>query len=164
MTTRELEIETDTPETFDGSECYSPNTQSPLSVPVKVTNPSSLRLVNKKIPMRFCEYKISNTPDKMLSGESVSISTQGILFNSPVAYGPGVLVRVWIEMPDYWARKSRHVGYRHTDAPTYFQVLTRVISVEETNKRNQKFQLLCETLNLDTVDEVVLNDYLGVKS
>lgn len=148
---------------FEAVETEDVSNQMPAPAPQNVPTAASLRLINKKITIRFCEFKISNSPEKMLTSESISISSQGILFNSTVAYTVGSLVRIWIEMPDYWARKSRHVGYRHTSAPTYFQMLVRVSSLEETNKRNQKFQMLCQTLNMDNVDEVVLNDYLGVK-
>lgn len=129
-----------------------------------VPTPLQLKLVNKRIGMKFCEFKISNTADKMHNTDTVSISSLGILFNSPVGFTSGTLVRVWIEMPDYWPRKSRFVGYRHTDAPTFFQILARVVSCEETSKRNMKFQLLCQNLNLDSVDEMVLNEFLGVRS
>ena len=124
--------------------------------------PLSLRLVAKKIPIRYAEYRISNQGAKMLQGESHSLSPLGIQFASALPFPKAALMRVWIEMPDYWARKSRHVGYRHTDAPTYFQLLARVVNCEETGKRNAKFQILCQTVNLDPVDEIVLSDYLGL--
>lgn len=134
--------------------------QTQLNLPT----PLQLKLINKKIAMKFCEFKISNTAEKMLTSETISISALGILFNSSVNFPLATLVRIWIEMPDYWPRKQRHVGYRHTDAPTYFQMLARVVSSEETNKRNMKHQILCQTLNLDPVDEAVLNEYLGVRN
>ena len=124
-------------------------------------SPLSLKLVSKKIPAKYCEYKISNTPQKMLNTETTSISGLGLTFQASQSFGRGTLMRVWIEMPDYWARKSRHVGYRHTDAPTFFQILARVVNCEETGKRGNKFQIMCQNLNLDPVDELVLNDYLG---
>lgn len=136
--------------------------QGPALAPENAATPLSLKLVGKKIPLRFCEFKISNTVTKMHASDALGISALGVLLQSPVAFGPGTLMRVWVEMPDYWARKSRHVGYRHTDAPTYFQILARVVNCEEAGKRGNKFQILCQNLNLDPVDELVLNDYLGV--
>jgi hypothetical protein len=132
-----------------------------------VTNevtPFQLKLVAKKIPIKFAEYKISTTTNKMIVSETTGISILGLQFNSSVPFSNGILMRVWVEMPDYWARKSRHVGYRHTDAPTFFQVLSRVVRCEETGKRQAKYQLLCENLNLEPADEKVLNDYLGTGS
>lgn len=124
-------------------------------------SPLQLKLVSKKIPIKYCEFKISNAPNKMLTGETVALSALGIMYNSSVAFLPGSLMRVWIEMPDYWARKSRLVGYRHTEAPSYFQMLARCLTCEESGKRNTKFQLMCQTVNLDPIDELVLSDYLG---
>lgn len=86
----------------------------------EIPSPLALKLINKKIPAKYCEYKISNTPQKMLVTETTSISGLGLTFQASQSFGRGTLMRVWIEMPDYWARKSRHVGYRHTDAPTFF--------------------------------------------
>lgn len=133
-----------------------------LPEPAPGVTPLTLKLVSKKIPIKFAEYRISNTVNKMLPSETIGISSLGVLFASSLAFPRGALMRVWIEMPDYWARKSRHVGYRHTEAPSWFQLLARVVACEETGKRNAKYQLLCQTVNLDPVDETVLNDYLGL--
>jgi hypothetical protein len=123
--------------------------------------PFDLKLVTKKIPLKFCEYKISNVAHKMLNTDSIGISPKGILFLSLDEFKKGSLLRVWVEIPDYWSRKSRIVEYRHTEAPTYFQVLSRVLSTEEILKRGTKFQILCEILSLDSVDESILVDYLN---
>ncbi|WP_186649747.1 hypothetical protein [Fluviispira vulneris] len=123
--------------------------------------PFDLRLITKKIPIRFCEYKISNVPNKMLNSETVGISNKGILFLSTTEFKKQNLLRIWVEIPDYWSRKSRKVEYRHTEAPTYFQILTRVLSVEEFLKRGTKYQTLCEVLSIDPIDESVLEDYLN---
>jgi len=123
--------------------------------------PFDLKLITKKIPLKFCEYKISNVHDKMLNTDSIAISSKGILFLSLSEFKKGTLLRVLVEIPDYWSRKSRIVEYRHTEAPTHFQVLSRVLSAEEILKRGTKFQILSEILSLDPVDENLLNDYLG---
>ena len=125
-----------------------------------------LKLITKKIPIKFCEYKISNVANKMLVSETIAISTKGLIFQSLTEFKKGTLLRVWVEIPDYWSRKARIVEYKHTDAPTYFQTLSRVLSSEEILKRGTKFQILCENLTLDSVDETILEDYLnsnGVK-
>jgi hypothetical protein len=128
----------------------------------RIITASDLRLVNKKISLRYCEYKITNMPNKMMQTDSVSISAQGLMIHSPVPFSPGTLMRVLLEVPDYWGRKSRHVQYRHTNAPTCFQVLSRILSCEDLSKRTAKFQLLCENVNMDSIDELVLNEFLGV--
>ncbi len=129
----------------------------------RTTSPADLRLVNKKIPVRYCEFKITNTAAKMLQSETVSASNMGLIIHSTVPFTPGTLLRVWVDMPDFWARKSRLVAYRHTNAPTYFQVLSRVVACDNLSKRTPKYQILCENVNLDPVDERVLCDYLGIE-
>ncbi len=128
---------------------------------IPIPTPFDLKLVTKKIPMKFCEYKISNTPNKMLLTESIGISTKGMLFQSLTEFKKGSLLRIWVELPDYWSRKSKIVEYRHTEAPTFFQVLARVLSVEEILKRGTRYQILCENLTIDNVDETILDEYLN---
>lgn len=133
---------------------------------IPLPTPFDLKLITKKIPIKFCEYKISNLADKMMTSESIGVSSKGILFQSLSEFKKGTLLRIWVEIPDYWSRKSRVVEYKHTDAPTFFQVLSRVLSSEEILKRGTKYQILCENLTLDSVDETILEDYLnsnGVK-
>ena len=132
------------------------------AAPAQNVTPLSLKLVAKKIPIKFAEYRISTNSGKMVTGETISASNHGVLFGSALPFPKGALMRVWIEMPDYWARKARHVGYRHTEAPTFFQLLARVATCEDTGKRNAKFQIMCQTVNLDPIDELVLCDYLGL--
>ncbi|RDB37071.1 hypothetical protein [Spirobacillus cienkowskii] len=119
-----------------------------------------LKLISTKIPIKYCEYKISNNVNKMLKSETSAISTKGILFQVQLEFKVGSLLRVWVEIPDYWVRKSKIVEYRHTAAPTYFQVLCRVLNVEELLKKGAKYQILTEILSLDSVDETVLIEYL----
>lgn len=132
------------------------------STTVPIPTPYDLKLVTKKIPIKYCEYKISNTANKMLLAESIGISVKGLLFQSLSEFKQGSLLRVWVELPDYWARKSKIVEYRHTEAPTFFQILARVLSSEEILKRGTKFQILCENLTIDNVDEIILNEYLNL--
>ncbi len=122
--------------------------------------PFDLRLVTKKISIKFSEYKISTQMKNMFHSETIAISKKGILFTNKCSYEKGTLMRIWIELPDYWSKKSKHVDYRHTDAPNHFQVLSRVISCEEKINQTNIFQILCENLNIDPIDESVLQDYL----
>ena len=139
-----------------------PNTQAAAPTDNEVFPSESLFLVNKKISIKFAEYRINNKTQKMVPVETVSISEKGILFPSPVAFPEGALMRVWVELPDYWARKSQHVGYQHTEAPTHFQILGRVLQSTLVNKKTGKNHILCENINIDRLDAVVLNDFLGV--
>ena len=119
-----------------------------------------LRLVSKKVKIKFSPYKISTQLKNMSQTETIAISSKGILFSSTDFYEVGSLMRVWVEIPDYWSRKSKYVDYRHTDAPSHFQILTRVVQCKNEILIQEKYHLLCETLNIDSIDNSVLQDYL----
>jgi len=121
-----------------------------------------LRLVSKKVPLRYCKFNITNTYNKMLQGETISVAPDGAMFYSSLSYETGCLMRLYIELPDFWARKARHVEYRHTDAPSHFQMLCRVVTCEDVGKRPNRFMITVQTVNIDPVDGRVLADYLGV--
>jgi hypothetical protein len=121
-----------------------------------------MRLVSKKIPLRFCKFNITNNYNKMLQGETVTIAPDGATFYSSLSYDVGCLMRLYIEIPDYWARKSQHVEYRHTDAPSHFQMLCRVVTCEDVGRRPNRYMITVQTVNIDPVDGRVLADYLGV--
>lgn len=134
-----------------------------LSTKQEIT-PFDLRLVNKKILLKYSTYKISTTLSNMSTSESIAISQKGVLFNAQQFYDKGTLMRVWIEIPDYWSRKSKHVDYRHTEAPSHFQMLSRVIHCEQISDDSLNYRVLCENLNMDTIDQTVLQDYLVTSS
>jgi hypothetical protein len=121
-----------------------------------------LRLVSKKIPVRYCKFNITNTYNKMLQGETISVAPDGAMLYSSLAYDEGCLMRLYVELPDYWARKSRHVDYRHTEAPAHFQMLCRVVTCEDVGKRPNRYMITVQTVNIDPIDGRVLADYLGV--
>lgn len=120
----------------------------------------NLKLISCEIPVKFSEYKVSNPENKMLVSKTKAISNEGILIESPFFYETGILMRIWVEIPNYWMMKSKKVHYKHTSAPKYFQILSRVTKCEEHNGDRFFFLLLCENLALDPVDESILSDYL----
>jgi hypothetical protein len=128
----------------------------------RLVTAESLGLILKKVNIRYCEYKISNQPNKMLAGECVALSTKGMSFVSAVNYPRGTLMRVWVEIPNFWNLKSKLVDYGHTDAPEYFQMLVRSVQVEEKGKRTISYTILAETVNLDPADEKLLSEFLFV--
>jgi hypothetical protein len=121
-----------------------------------------LRLVAKKIPLRYCKFNISNSVNKMMQGETLSLAQDGATFYSALSYDQGCLMRLLVELPDYWSLKSRHVEYRHTEAPESFQMLCRVVSCEDVGKRPNRYLITVQTVNIDPIDCRVLSDYLGV--
>lgn len=138
-----------------------PNSSQKVST-LELLSSLRMRLVAKKIPLRYCKFNITNTYNKMLQGETVSVAPDGAVFYSSLVYDIGCLMRLYIELPDFWARKSRHVDYRHTDAPSHFQMLCRVMTCEDVGKRPNRFMITVQTVNIDPVDGRVLADYLGV--
>jgi len=131
--------------------------------PRRSVSAADLRLINKKISIKYCEYKITNSANKMLQTETISVSTNGTMIHSTISFPVGTLMRILVELPDYWARKAKHVQYRHTSAPTHFQVLARVVACEDIGKRGQKFQMILENVNIDPTDEIVLCEFLGTQ-
>ena len=121
-----------------------------------------LRLVARKIPLKYCKFNISNTVNKMMQGETLSLAQDGATFYSTLSYDQGCLMRLLVELPDYWAMKSRHVEYRHTEAPESFQMLCRVVSCEDVGKRPNRYLITVQTVNIDPIDGRVLSDYLGM--
>ena len=121
--------------------------------------PFDLRLITQKIKIKFSAYKISTQANNMSKSESIAISPKGVLFSTNSFYEKGTLLRVWVEIPDYWSRKSKHVDYRHTEAPSHFQILSRVVGCKEQINQSS-YHVLCENLNIDAIDESVLQDYL----
>lgn len=118
-------------------------------------------LVARKVPIRISEFRINPLKNQSLETETISLSSKGLLFSIPMPFRPGTLLRAAIELPDFWARKSALVGYKHTDAPTSFQMLVRVVSFQEVLRKGKKFEILAETVNIDPVDDQVLSEFLA---
>jgi hypothetical protein len=142
-------------------ELHSSKEDIVFSSALHVMNSFDLKLVAKKVKMKYSPYKISTELKNMVQSETIGISSKGVLFTSKHNFEPGTLMRVWIEIPNYWSLKSRYVDYRHTDAPIHFQILTRVLHSQSDVFDEIDFQVLCETLNIDSVDDSVLQDYLA---
>lgn len=127
---------------------------------IQEITPFDLRLVTKNVKIKYSPYKISTQIKNMYETESLALSQKGILFSTTSFHERGALLRIWIEIPNYWAIKSQHVDYRHTEAPTHFQILSRVLNCEEKLNQSAQYQILCENLNIDAIDGLVLQDYL----
>jgi hypothetical protein len=117
-------------------------------------------LICSEIPIKFCEYKISNTAAKMISSVTMSINTNALKFLSPFSLAYGSLFRVWVELPEYWARKSKLVHYRHTESPHFFQLLARQLKCDSNYGQGYPNEILCQIVNIDETDLQVLKSYL----
>jgi len=119
--------------------------------------PQTLGVRYASIPLRFCEYKITNSPDKMLSSETSLASVNGFVFLSVVPFTVGTLMRLYVDLPDYWLRKSKFVEYCHTTPPEFFQVLSYVVRCEATCG---KYEIVVEHVVFDEDEKKTLDDYL----
>ena len=130
-------------------------------IPKQNTNNFADKLIACDISVKFCEYKISNTENKMLVSKIKAATTEALLIESPYFFDAGALMRIWIEIPNYWVMKSKKVNYRHTQAPKYFQILSKVKTCEENYHNNGFcFVMTCENLTIDPIDSSILNEYL----
>ena len=114
----------------------------------------------RKVSMKYGAYSLSANDDTLEATQSVHISPHGIEFHTTVSYAPGTLLRIHLDIPDYWQRKLRFVQYRRTDQPARFPILAKVISVESIGRRGKKKSVTVQTVSIDETDELVLKNYL----
>ena len=114
---------------------------------------------NRRLSVNIARYGIS-IDNKEESGQTVHISPHGIQFRSVDNFSEGDLLKVHVNLPNYWERKQRFVDYGRIDTPNDFKILVKVVSSEEIGKRGKKKMILCRTVNMDQVDEQVLKAFL----
>ncbi len=115
---------------------------------------------NRKVAMRYGAYGLPSEEDTLAATQSVHISPQGIEFCTTEAYAPGTLLRIQLDIPDYWQRKLRFVQYRRIDQPARFPILAKVISSEAVGRRGKKKIVTVQTVSIDETDELVLKNFL----
>lgn len=115
---------------------------------------------NKKIALSVRQYGLD--PEGNYDEETITthISPHGIEFQVPKEYPEGTLLKINISIPNFWSRKQKFVEYSRIDSPDSMRILAKVIKVEDVGKRGKKKKILVQTLNIDSVDEVVLKSYL----
>ena len=93
------------------------------------------------------------------------ISPHGVEFQSNLDLAEGSLIKVNIDIPDYWSMKTRFIQYTRVDQPSKMRVIAKVISSEEivkkSRKKEKKRTFLAQILNIDEIDEKVLKLYLS---
>jgi len=118
---------------------------------------------NKKIPMQVSPYKLKTEKDTLPeSSYTVFISPHGLEFHSPQEYPTGMLLRIQLEVPDYWQRKKQFVEYNRIDIPASFNVLARVMKSENMGK-GKKRSILVQTVNMEDIDTKILQIFLDEK-
>jgi hypothetical protein len=114
----------------------------------------------RKVSMRYGTYSISADDSSLEATQSLHISPHGIEFQTTTPYAPGTLLRIQLDIPDYWQRKLRFVQYRRIDQPARFPILAKVVSVEDVGRRGKKKIVTVQTVSIDETDELVLKSYL----
>jgi hypothetical protein len=114
---------------------------------------------NRRLSLNVARYGISSEAGNE-EGQTVHISPYGLQFRVTEEYEEGDLLKIHINMPDYWERKQRFVDYSRIDTPGNFKILAKVVSTEEVGKRGKKKIVLVRTVNMDEIDEQVLKAFL----
>jgi uncharacterized protein YggU (UPF0235/DUF167 family) len=114
---------------------------------------------NRRLSLNVARYGISTEAGNE-EGLTVHISPYGLQFRVTEEYEEGDLLKIHINMPDYWERKQRFVDYSRIDTPGNFKILAKVVSTEDVGKRGKKKIVLVRTVNMDEIDEQVLKAFL----
>ncbi len=117
---------------------------------------------NKKIAMQVHPYRLKHEKQPPQEGHTLYVSPHGIEFQSPQEYPDGMLLKVHLELPDYWKRKREFVEYNRIDIPSSLKMLVRVIKTEPALKGKKK-TVLVQTVNIEEVDEALLKLFLEEK-
>ncbi len=117
---------------------------------------------NKKISMQVHPYRLLKEKHPPEEGHTLYISPHGIEFHSPQEYPDGMLLKIHLELPDYWKRKKQFVEYSRIDVPSSLKMLVRVVKSESTGKGKKK-TVLVQTVNMEEIDETVLKLFLEEK-
>lgn len=114
---------------------------------------------NRRLTVGVARYGITaESGDE--EAQTVHISPFGMQIRVGNEYEEGDLLKIFVNIPDYWDRKRRFVDYSRVDTPGTFKMLVKVVSSEEVGKRGKKKILLARTVNMDEVDEQVLKAFL----
>ena len=114
---------------------------------------------NRRLVVGVAKYGIA-TDEGEEEAQTVHISPFGVQMRVSHEYEEGDLLKIFVNIPDYWDRKRRFVEYSRIDTPSTFKMLAKVVSTEEVGKRGKKKILLARTVNMDDVDEQVLKAFL----
>ncbi len=115
---------------------------------------------NRRIQLAVSQFGLAFEDDDKHKGHTCHISPHGIEFQSAGEYPEGTLLKIHVNLPNYWNRKQKFVDYRRIDTPTNFKILAKVLKSEEVGKRGKKKLVLAQTVNIDEIDEQVLKSYL----
>ena len=115
---------------------------------------------NRKVQINFGAYSLLSNEDSMEATQSIHISPAGLEFQSQQPLPEGTLLKIHVNIPNYWQRKRRFVEYRRVDQPERFSILAKVIQSEDIGRRGKKKLVTVQTVSIDETDELVLKSYL----
>lgn len=116
---------------------------------------------NRRVGIEVERYRIGNREiAETAKIEAVHVSPYGLEFVGQHNYEVGTLLKIHINIPDFWERKSRYVNYNRIDSPSNIKVLGKVVISEEAGRRIKKRSIVVETVNIDEIDERVLIEFL----
>lgn len=115
---------------------------------------------NRKVHIHFGTYSLLTDDDSMEATQSIHISPVGLEFQSQQPLPEGTLLKIHVNIPNYWARKRRFVEYRRVDQPERFSILAKVVHSEDIGRRGKKKLVTVQTVSIDETDELVLKSYL----
>lgn len=115
---------------------------------------------NRKVHINFGAYGFLGADDGMEATQSTHIAPAGLEFQSLQAFSEGTLLRIMVNIPDYWQRKCKFVEYRRIDQPARFSILAKVVRTEDIGRRGKKKMVTVQTVSIDETDELVLKSFL----
>jgi hypothetical protein len=117
---------------------------------------------NRKMSVNVLPYglKFDEDPASHTKGQTQFISPYGMQFQGNKAFEEGQLLKIHVNLPDYWIVKQHFVDYRRVDTPGSFRILAKVVRIEDLGKRGKKKMVVVQTVNMDEIDERVLKAYL----
>ncbi len=132
-------------------------------LPRQAFNPDLIRKyprANRRISLAIAQYGITTAELGPGDNHSTFISPHGVEFRSACDYPEGTLLKIEINLPNYWERKQRFVDYGRIDRPENFRILAKVVKTEDVGKRGKKKMVVAQTVIIDEVDEQVLKSFL----
>lgn len=118
---------------------------------------------NRKLSIVIDQYSLSSSVDKSSStyrSVTTFISPHGLEFFGHANHPKGSLLKIAINIPDFWPRKKKLVNYSRIDTPGTFHILAKVIDSQDVGKRRKKRAIIAKVVNIDEVDEEVLRSFL----
>ena len=114
---------------------------------------------NRRLSLNVEKFGIS-PDDHNQDGQTVHISPYGVQFRSGKHFTEGEILKVHVNIPNYWSRKQKFVDYGRIDTPENFKILVKVVSSEDIGKRGKRKMVLARTVNMDEIDNEVLKSFL----